>query len=182
LHFYYDADGKPSHVQLNDTRFFYQYNLQGDVIGILAGGHTQVVRYEYDAWGKVMSYATLPLPLLLKEIARETERYKYKYTASWTNVDAQYNYFKNSGLTQEPLVLNANNHLTEGAGTIQTADLIYFCDQGGLDPNHAGIVYDIDSSGQILYSGHTKSRLDRKLSLYFEACPDANVIVLRWID
>ena len=117
-----------------------------------------------------------------KKIARETERYKYKYTASWTNVDAQYNYFKNSGLTQEPLVLNANNHLTEGAGTIQTADLIYFCDQGGLDPNHAGIVYDIDSSGQILYSGHTKSRLDRKLSLYFEACPDANVIVLRWID
>jgi len=55
LHFYYDADGKPSHVQLNDTRFFYQYNLQGDVIGILAGHHSQIVRYEYDAWGKVIS-------------------------------------------------------------------------------------------------------------------------------
>ena len=55
LHFYYDADGKPSHVHFNDTRFFYQYNLQGDVIGLLAGHHTQIVRYEYDAWGKVIS-------------------------------------------------------------------------------------------------------------------------------
>ena len=33
----------------------YQYNLQGDVIGIINGGHGQRVFYEYDTWGKRLS-------------------------------------------------------------------------------------------------------------------------------
>ena len=32
-----------------------QYNLQGDIIGMIAGHHTKVLRYEYDAWGKQLS-------------------------------------------------------------------------------------------------------------------------------
>ena len=52
LHFYYDAQGKPSVVIYDGTAYGYLYNLQGDVVALVDGTGTKVVEYTYDAWGK----------------------------------------------------------------------------------------------------------------------------------
>ncbi len=52
LHFYYDAQGKPSIIVFNGTAYGYLYNLQGDVVALVDGTGAKVVEYGYDAWGK----------------------------------------------------------------------------------------------------------------------------------
>ena len=55
LHFWYDASNRPAIVQFNGTKYAYIHNLQGDIVGILNTSGTEVVKYTYDAWGKVLS-------------------------------------------------------------------------------------------------------------------------------
>ena len=51
LKFYYDAKGRPMCLDYNGAMYFYITNLQGDVVA-LADQYGEVIRYEYDAWGK----------------------------------------------------------------------------------------------------------------------------------
>jgi RHS repeat-associated protein len=55
LHFFYDAQNKPSVVDYNGTKYAYIHNLQGDIVSILNASGTEVVRYTYDAWGRQLS-------------------------------------------------------------------------------------------------------------------------------
>jgi len=55
MHFWYDAGNRPAMVEYNGTKYTYIHNLQGDVLGLLDAGGIEVVRYAYDAWGKVLS-------------------------------------------------------------------------------------------------------------------------------
>ena len=59
LHFWYDASGRPAMVEWNDgtttAKYAYIHNLQGDIVGIVDSNGTEVVKYTYDAWGKVLS-------------------------------------------------------------------------------------------------------------------------------
>ena len=55
LFFLYDEQGVPFAVKLNGTKYYYQYNLQGDVVGLYDGNGEQVVRYEYSPWGKLLN-------------------------------------------------------------------------------------------------------------------------------
>ena len=61
LKFYYDAEGRPLCLDFNGTVYLYITNLQGDVVA-LADQYGEVIRYEYDAWGKPIStyYAATP--------------------------------------------------------------------------------------------------------------------------
>ena len=61
LKFYYDAEGRPMCLDFNGTVYLYITNLQGDVLA-LAAQYGEVIRYEYDAWGKPIStyYAATP--------------------------------------------------------------------------------------------------------------------------
>ncbi|MBQ8215091.1 MAG: RHS repeat-associated core domain-containing protein [Clostridia bacterium] len=51
MKFYYDAEGRPMCLDYNGTMYFYITNLQGDVVA-LSDQYGEVIRYEYDAWGK----------------------------------------------------------------------------------------------------------------------------------
>lgn len=55
LHFFYDAENKPAMVRFNDADYFYVYNLQNDVVAMIDTSGTQVVEYNYDAWGTPIS-------------------------------------------------------------------------------------------------------------------------------
>ncbi|WP_198949148.1 RHS repeat-associated core domain-containing protein [Lottiidibacillus patelloidae] len=52
---YYTYDSKLISMNLNGEEYFYVYNLQGDVVGLLDSSGTEVVSYTYDTWGKVIS-------------------------------------------------------------------------------------------------------------------------------
>ena len=52
---YYDAQNRPAIVQFNGTKYAYIHNLQGDIVGIIDSTGTEVVKYIYDPWGKILS-------------------------------------------------------------------------------------------------------------------------------
>ena len=54
LHFWYDGD-QAAMVTYNGVNYYYIYNLQGDVLGLIDASRTMVVNYTYDSWGKQLS-------------------------------------------------------------------------------------------------------------------------------
>ncbi|MBE6683627.1 MAG: DNRLRE domain-containing protein [Ruminococcaceae bacterium] len=55
LYYLYDTSGSVQGFIYNNNYYYYQKNLQGDVIRILNYSGNIVVEYTYDAWGKVLS-------------------------------------------------------------------------------------------------------------------------------
>ena len=55
LTFHYDEKGSPYALELNGTRYYYRYSLQGDVIGLYSTTGAVVAEYTYDPWGKLLS-------------------------------------------------------------------------------------------------------------------------------
>ena len=55
LHFCYDAQNRVAQIIYNGTACSVIHNLQGDVLGLFDSTGTEVVRYVYDSWGKVLS-------------------------------------------------------------------------------------------------------------------------------
>ena len=55
LQFTYDQDGNPFSISQGSNTYYYLYNLQGDVIGLIDSEGTQVVSYQYDTWGVPVS-------------------------------------------------------------------------------------------------------------------------------
>ena len=53
--FLYDEKGNKYGFDYNGTKYYYIFNVQGDVIGILNQSVSQIVSYQYDPWGKVLS-------------------------------------------------------------------------------------------------------------------------------
>ena len=54
MDFLYDEKGTPFAFEYQGKMYFYQTNLQGDIMGIVDSKGSQVVVYRYDAWGEVL--------------------------------------------------------------------------------------------------------------------------------
>jgi len=55
IEFIYDEAGQAIGFKTGGTTYYYVFNLQGDVTGIVTSAGTQVVTYTYDAWGRPLS-------------------------------------------------------------------------------------------------------------------------------
>ena len=55
MHFFYDGQGRPGLVTYNGSDYYYMYNLQGDVVGLVGPSNQFVVEYRYDPWGKQLA-------------------------------------------------------------------------------------------------------------------------------
>ena len=55
LAFLYDESGTKYGFVYNGATYFYNLNLQGDVVGIYDSTGAEVVTYTYDEWGKILS-------------------------------------------------------------------------------------------------------------------------------
>lgn len=55
LHYSYNSAGDLVSVNFNGAEYYYIYNAQGDVVGLVDTSGTQVVRYNYDAFGNALS-------------------------------------------------------------------------------------------------------------------------------
>ena len=53
--FLYDEKANKYGFDYSGTKYYYIFNVQGDVIGILNQSGNQIVSYQYDPWGKVLS-------------------------------------------------------------------------------------------------------------------------------
>ncbi len=54
IYYLYDTDELVG-LKYNNNIYYYIKNLQGDIIGILNDNYEQIVSYEYDSWGKLLS-------------------------------------------------------------------------------------------------------------------------------
>lgn len=73
IHYTYDSEGKLLSFNLNGTEYYYIFNGQGDVIGLLDGSGNQVVSYQYDAWGNSTSISGS-----LKDTVGKLNPYRYR--------------------------------------------------------------------------------------------------------
>ena len=55
IYFYYDESGSPTGIKYNGNVYYFQKNLQGDIIRILNSSGTIVATYTYDAWGNIIA-------------------------------------------------------------------------------------------------------------------------------
>ena len=55
IEFVYGNDGSPVYFTYNNATYYYEKNMQGDIIGILDANGNTVVEYTYDIWGKLLS-------------------------------------------------------------------------------------------------------------------------------
>lgn len=59
LYFHRDQNGEvigfTHSANGTDTEYYYRKNLQGDILGIVNSGGTEVATYSYDAWGNILS-------------------------------------------------------------------------------------------------------------------------------
>lgn len=55
IQFAYDEKETPVFMRMNGQIYYYLYNIQNDVIGLLDSAGTQVVSYRYNSWGKLMT-------------------------------------------------------------------------------------------------------------------------------
>ena len=62
----YDASGSVIGMEYNGAKYWYDKNLQGDIVGIRNSAGTLVAQYVYDAWGRIskspMARATMCPP------------------------------------------------------------------------------------------------------------------------
>ncbi len=54
IEFVYDSNGSPIYFTYNNTTYYYEKNLQGDIVAILDANGNTVVEYTYDVWGKLL--------------------------------------------------------------------------------------------------------------------------------
>ena len=55
IEFVYDSSNSPIYFTYNNATYYYEKNLQGDIVAILDGSGNTVVEYTYDIWGKSVS-------------------------------------------------------------------------------------------------------------------------------
>jgi len=64
LHFFYDAQTRPTKAEYNEEKYHYLHNLQGDIVGIIDRNGNSVVEYKYDVWGKLLSITGTMLDIM----------------------------------------------------------------------------------------------------------------------
>lgn len=55
IYYIYDENDRVIGLKYNDTQYYYIRNGQNDIIGILDSNLNQIVSYEYDSWGNILS-------------------------------------------------------------------------------------------------------------------------------
>ena len=54
IQFTYDEKGIPFSMKIGEDVYYYLYNVQGDVVGLLDSNGVEVVSYRYSSWGKIL--------------------------------------------------------------------------------------------------------------------------------
>ena len=134
IEFVYDSNGSPIYFTYNNATYYYEKNLQGDIVGILNIDGNLVVTYKYDAWGKVLTVSGIMAetvgtinPMRYRDYYLDTETGYYYLQSRYCNPDICR--FINA---DEPNVISLNY------GNIVGANLFAYCDNNpimNVDPS-----------------------------------------------
>ena len=127
IYYVYDANGSVVGMKYNGVQYWYQKNMQGDVVRILNEGGAEVAIYTYDAWGKNLQITDKDgndvsgNPTHIANINPFRYRgYYYDTETGWYYLNARY-YDPNVGRFLSPdVILGAN-------GGLQGYNLFAYC-------------------------------------------------------
>jgi len=136
LHFFYDAQNRPTVVVYNGVPYAYVKSLQGDIVAILDENGNTVVSYGYDAWG-----ATLWCTGELAETLGKVQPFRYRgYVFDWeTGLYYLRSRYYNPRWGR---FVNADECFDNGAGLL-AANLFAYCANSAVafkDTNGRGLV------------------------------------------
>ena len=120
IYYVYDANGSVVGMKYNGVQYWYQKNMQGDVLGIMNANGVEVVSYAYDAWGKVLSVSGSLSSTVGAVNPFRYRGYYYDVETGWYYLNARY-YDPNVGRFLSPdTILGAN-------GGLQGYNLFAYC-------------------------------------------------------
>ncbi len=110
MYFAYSDDGTPLALVYNGVKYYYQTNLQGDVIGLINNSGTKVAEYTYDAWGNPTS--SEPTSAVGRNNPLRYRGYVYDKDTGWYYLNSRY-YNPEVGR-----FLNADGYISTGQGIL----------------------------------------------------------------
>ena len=121
LYFLYDESGMAyGFVVKNNTEeatYYYEFNLQGDIIGIINSAGTKVVEYTYGAWGDILSITGSMATTIGQKYPLRYRGYYYDGETGFYYVSSRY-YDPEIGQWISPESNVYNGEFDEGAGLL----------------------------------------------------------------
>ena len=127
LQFLFDENGTKYGLIYNGTTYFYDLNLQGDVVGIIDASGNTVVSYTYDPWGKLLSISGpmgsslgINNPILYRG-------YYYDFDSGLYYLQSRY---------YDPVTgrfLNADNAISGSGDSVQGYNLFVYCNNNPIN-------------------------------------------------
>ena len=163
----YDAEGSPIGLKTRESgyaegvwdTFWYEKNLQGDVVAVYSNSGTKLISYKYDAWGNILS---------------KTSHNGGSSTRAWLNPILYRGYYYDSDISLYVLgtryydpatgrFINADNYISTGQGLLGNNMFAYcknnplmYIDNNGELPWHiliGGVVGSVIGAASAAVSG-----------------------------
>ncbi len=135
LYYLYDTSGEVQGFIYNNSYYYFQKNLQGDVVRILNSSGTVVTEYTYDAWGLLLSTSG--------SMASTVGKYNpFRYRSYYYDTETGFYYLQSR--YYDPTVgrfLNADVYVATGQGIVGNNMFAYcnnnpvmYVDKTGMEP------------------------------------------------
>jgi len=130
----YDENGAVYGIICNDTYYYYVFNAQGDVIGIIDQSGTQVVQYDYSAWGEVLAITGTMADTLGQQNPIRYRGYYYDNETGFYYLQSRY---------YDPVMqrfLNADGLISTGQGILGYNMFAYCGNNPVMMADHTGTI------------------------------------------
>lgn len=119
LYYVYDASGSITGLHYNNQPYYFQKNIQGDILRILDRTGTAVVEYTYDAWGNIIS--------VTGSMANTLGQYNpFRYRGYYCDSETGFYYL--NGRYYDPQIgrfINADSYASTGQGVLGNNMFVY---------------------------------------------------------
>ena len=147
IQFVYDEVGAPLGLKYRTTSmaqgvyncYFFEKNLQGDIVAIYNSSGTKIATYTYDAWGKVTCTTTSSATTLEKNIANTYNPFRYR--GYFYDVETGWYYLQSR--SYDPAwgrFVNADGYVSTGTGLLGY-NMFAYCNNNPIN--------NVDANGNI---------------------------------
>ena len=142
IYYYYDSYGTPTAIRYykadgTSYRFFLATNSLGDVIGLYNANGTLAVKYEYDAWGNIISTTDADGDVLNSLSQEWSDINPFRYRGYYYDAETELYYLQSRYYDAEVgRFINQDSYVSTGTGLLGY-NMFAYCDNNpvnGWDP------------------------------------------------